>query len=372
VIALVPLLVAGGLAVSGVVFDDASANGRRDEGEAGLPGVVVSDGTTAATSGADGTYTLPAVAARHVFVVTPGDRRAVTGWFHPAAARVDFALAAGPVGARWLFAHLSDPHVRAENADRLRRALALAGARGVDCALVSGDLVHDALRADEAAARAEFALYASVARTARFPLRPAIGNHDLFGIDRGYSHVGPDYPLYGKALYEQAQGPRYSAFNRGRIHFIVLDTIGVDDTRYFGELDAAQLAWIRSELRHVPPGTTVVTVGHIPLRSGALSLSYAAEGLARSLMNVNGRTSYRHLVRNADALVDILRPYRWTLALQGHTHVLERLTAEEGSTTRYHTAPSVDERTQFQDPSGFLVYAVDGDVVDDGELIKLN
>jgi hypothetical protein len=40
---------------------------------------VVSDGTTVATTGADRTYTLPAVAARHVFVVTPGDRRAVTG-----------------------------------------------------------------------------------------------------------------------------------------------------------------------------------------------------------------------------------------------------------------------------------------------------
>jgi hypothetical protein len=372
VIALVPLLVAGGLAVSGVVFDDANGSGRRDGDERGLGGVVVSDGTTVATTAADGSYTLPAVAARHVFVVTPGDRRAVTGWFQAAGPRVDFALAAAPVGARWLFAHLSDPHVWAENADRLRRALALAGARGVDCALISGDLVRDALRVDQAAARAEFALYASVARTARFPLRPAIGNHDLFGIDRGYSHVAPDHPLYGKALYEQEQGPRYSAFNRGRIHFLVLDTIGVDDTRYFGLLDDAQLEWIRSELRHVPPGTTVVTVGHIPLRSGALSLSYAAEGLARSLMNVGSRTSYRHIVRNADALAEVLRPYRWTLALQGHTHVRERLPAPEGSTTRYHTAPSVDERTQFQDPSGFLVYAADGDVVDDGELIRLD
>jgi hypothetical protein len=35
VIALLPLLVAGGLAVSGVVFDDINASGRRDEGEAG-------------------------------------------------------------------------------------------------------------------------------------------------------------------------------------------------------------------------------------------------------------------------------------------------------------------------------------------------
>jgi Icc protein len=371
VIALVPLLLAGGLTVSGVVFDDANANGRRDAGEAGLAGVVVSDGTAVAATGADGTYTLEAVTARHVFVVTPGDRRAVAGWFQEAAPHANFALAPAPVGTRWRFAHLSDPHVWAENVDRLRRALSLAAARDIDCALVSGDLVLDALRAGEPQARAAFALYASVVREARFPVRTAIGNHDVFGIDRAYSHVPADHPAYGKALYEQEQGPRYSAFNRGRIHFIVLDTIGVDDTRYFGFLDPAQLAWIRSELQHVGPGTTVVTVGHIPLRSGALALSYAAEGLARTLMSGAARTSYRHIVRNADALAEILRPYRWTLALQGHTHVLERLAPAQGSITRYHTAPSVDERTQFQDPSGFLVYSVDGEKIDDGELIKL-
>ena len=81
----------------------------------------------------------------------------------------------------------------------------------------------------------------------------------------------------------------------------------------------------------MPAGTTVVTVGHIPLRSGALALGYAAEGLARSLLSVAGRASYPHVVRNADALVEILRPYRWTLALQGHTHMTEKLPADAGA-----------------------------------------
>lgn len=371
-IALVTLLLSGAIAVSGAVFDDGNGNGVRDAGEPGLPGVVVSDGAAVVATGADGSYALPAVAARHVFVVTPGDRRAAFGWYHAAAARVDFALAPAPVAARWRFAHLSDPHVSGENADRLRRALALAAARGVDCAVVSGDLVRDALRASAAQARAAYALYASVVARAPFPLRPAIGNHDVFGIDRAYSHVSPDDPDYGKALYEREQGPRYSAFDRGGIHFIVLDTIGIDDTRYFGFLDAAQLEWIRGELRHVAPGATVVTVGHIPLSSGALSLGYAAESLARTLANQGPRASYRHLVRNADALAEILRPYRWTLALQGHTHVLERLPAAEGTITRHHTAPSVEERTQFRDPSGLVIYTVDGDTIDDGELVKLD
>src|SRR5262249_133507 len=227
---------------------------------------------------------------RNVFVVTPGDRRAVGGWFHPPSPRVDFALAPAPTGPRFRFAHLADPHLRPAHTERLRRALYLAGARGIDFALVSGALGQDAPSAGLADARAAVALYASVARLVPFLLRPAIGNHDLCDVHR----VSPDDPEDGKALYESEQGPRYSAFDRGRVHFIVLDTIGVEDAHYFGLLDAAQLAWIRAELRHVPPGATVVTVGHIPLRSGALSLGYAAERLARTLMDVGPRASYRH------------------------------------------------------------------------------
>jgi hypothetical protein len=136
-------------------------------------------------------------------------------------------------------------------------------------------------------------------------------------------------------------------------------------------LDEPQLEWIRRELRYVPAGTTVVTVGHIPLRSGALALTYAAEGLARSLLNVGGRTSYPHVVRNADALAEVLAPYRWTLALQGHTHVAEKLPAETGGQTRYHTAPAVNGPRGEPAP-GFFLYAVDGAQVDDGELVLLD
>ena len=61
------------------------------------------------------------------------------------------------------------------------------------------------------------------------PIRPVIGNHDVFGIDRRWSRAAVGDPGYGKALYEEKEGPRYSAFNRGQVHFLVLDTIGVDD-----------------------------------------------------------------------------------------------------------------------------------------------
>jgi hypothetical protein len=46
----------------GVVFEDANLNGRRDDGEVGVAGVVVRRGDARATTGRDGTYRLPASA----------------------------------------------------------------------------------------------------------------------------------------------------------------------------------------------------------------------------------------------------------------------------------------------------------------------
>jgi hypothetical protein len=93
--------------------------------------------------------------------------------------------------------------------------------------------------------------------------------------------------------------------------------------------------------------------------------------MARSLLSVGGRSSYPHVVRNTGALVEILKPYRWTLALQGHTHVAEKLPADGGTGTRYHTAPAVTRLPQALPPSGFFMYEVEGGEVDDGALVML-
>jgi 3',5'-cyclic AMP phosphodiesterase CpdA len=311
---------------------------------------------------------------RNVFVVTPGDRRATSPWHRPTAAAIDFALAPFPVPAAWRFAHLSDTHVQPENADRTRRAFALAAQRRVDFAIVTGDLNEDSLRVPEARARARMTLYADTAAAAGFPVRSVPGNHDIFGIERHLSLVPTTNPSYGKALYEELIGPRYYAFDRGPIHFVVLDTLGVNDLWYYGLLEDDELAWLRKDLAHVAPGTTVVTAGHVPLRTGAFSGEFVADGPGRTLETVGGQTFYRHVVRNAAALAKLLEPYRWTLALQGHTHTGERLRLyEDGQTgaTRFHTAPAVDH-PESTPPAGFFVYTVRGADIDDGEILWLD
>jgi Calcineurin-like phosphoesterase len=371
---LIALLLAGAPdagAVWGRVFDDRNANGRADAGEAGLAAVVVADGSEVTLTDASGAYRIASSSARNVFVVAPGDRVPVGRFYHPRAASVDFALAPSPAPPQWRFAHLSDTHVEPKNVERTRRALLLAYERKAAFAVISGDLVRDALRVDEATARAYFDLYASETARSPLPVRSVMGNHDVFGIERHLSLVPATNPHFAKAMYEVTLGPRYYAFNRGRVHFIVLDTIGVDDLWYYGFLDAPQLAWIAKELQHVPAGSTVVTICHIPLRTAAVTSEFESEGPGRSLQTVNKVTSFRHVVRNVPELRDLLKPYRWTLALQGHMHRSERLKLAGEGAERFHTAPTVGQ-PDAGIPSGIVVYTVRGDAIDDGEDVSLD
>jgi len=368
---LLALLLSGATAVSGVVFDDLNADGRREPGERGLPGVEVSDGIEVVGTGPDGGYRLEA-RGRNVFVVMPGDRRATSAWYRPTSETIDFALAPSPATSEWRFAHLSDTHVQPSNVERMRRALALAQSRGAEFAVVTGDLNKDALRVDEATARARMELYAAEAAKAPLPVRSAPGNHDIFGIERHLSLVPTTNPHYGKVLYEEILGPRYYAFDRGPIHFVMLDTLGIDDLWYYGLLEQDELAWLRKDLARLPAGTVVVTAGHVPFRTGRFSDQMIPDGPARTLMTVHGQTFYRHVVRNVPALIEILKPYRWTLALQGHTHTGERLRLFEGGPTRFHTAPAVDHPPGATEPSGLFVYTVRGGEIDDGEILFLD
>jgi hypothetical protein len=362
---LLPLALAA--SVAGLVFDDANGDGRQGSAERGLPGIRVSDGRAIATTGPDGRYRIDAPAGL-VFVIVPGDRKATTPWYAPPAASCDFGLQSAPVAARWRFAHLSDTHVEPENVARTRRALALAATRKVDFALVTGDLVRDSLRVGEARARALFTLYRDTIAAAAFPVRSSTGNHDVFGIERDKSGVSSDNPAYGKAMFESYLGPRYYSFERGLVHFIALDTIGVDDQRYFGFLDEAQLAWIAKDAAQVPKGTSIVTFGHIPLRNG----NVASDPFAQERMAVNGNEALRHVVRNADALDRTLAGRAWTLALQGHFHAAQRLRQWDEGAPRYHTAPNVGRPDPDDPRSGFTVYDVSGADVNDGEPVWLD
>ncbi len=367
-------------AVTGTVYDDANANGRRDAGERGLAGVAVSDGREVVASGADGTYQLPlATESALVFVSLPEGRACPGGFWRPLseASVVDFGLAPETSGSSFTFLHASDTHLSEKSLPRIRRLREIVEQQKPAFVLLTGDLVRDALRVPEAVASGYYALV--VAELQRFPV-PVFtvpGNHELFGIERHLSLVSRDHPLYGRKMYRHFLGPDYYSFTRGGIHFVGIDSVDFDDLWYYGHVDATQLAWLEKDLARVPASVPVVTFNHIPLATSVDVLGgYTDEPPAPTLIRIGGKMQYRHVVSNTADLLAALAPHRLEIALGGHMHTSESLAFETvAGKVRFHQTAAVvgpNEVPGLQFVSGVTLYRVRDGQVDDGTFLPLD
>lgn len=365
--------------VNGTVFDDLNRDGVRQPGEPGLGNVVVSNQIDVVRTAADGTWTLDGPGTGVVFVTAPRGRSPVGRFWRdvPAApaSPIHFPLAEVRDPDDFTFLHASDTHVSEESLPRTRGLIELIRDRRPDLVLVSGDLIRDALRVGESEATRLFELYVRETAASAAPLWNVPGNHEIFGIERHHSLVSSAHPLFGRKMYRKHLGPDYYSFNRGRIHFIALDSVDISDLWYHGNIDAAQLAWLEKDLSFVPPGTTVVTFNHIPFFSAANSVNgFTDAGVAPSLIRVGEKTVYRHVVANAGEVIERLKGHRYALSLAGHNHAFERLSLSPDPThTRFHLAAAViGPRTGLMpSPSGATLYRVRGDAIDDGEFVPL-
>jgi hypothetical protein len=178
-------------------------------------------------------------------------------------------------------------------------------------------------------------------------------------------------------MYRQYFGPDYYSFNYAGIHFVGLNTISVDDSAYYGDVDSVQLAWLRKDLSHVSAATPVVTFNHIPLASGFDALlGYLDLATVSSTANVNGVKSYRHTVRNSSDVIDAMHNHKYVLALGAHMHAPERLDfMTDGMQVRFGVSAAIVGGNTIGDiifPSGFTVYTVRNGVIDDGRFVHLD
>ena len=134
------------------------------------------------------------------------------------------------------------------------------------------------------------------------PFFQVVGNHDL--------DLSATTNEAATATFRKHFGPTHYSFNRGRIHYVVLNNVFFYDGGYLGYLEGDQLGWLVSDLSRVEPGSTVVVFEHIPLRS--------------SLFQRHGRAAPElgNTVSNRDALLEILEPFRSHI-VSGHTHECE-------------------------------------------------
>lgn len=366
--------------VTGVVFLDRDGSGARDPGEPGLAGIAVSNQDTVVVTGADGAFRIRGDGHGVVFVTVPSGHRAVAGFWRHArdGAPLAFALAPAPAAREFSFVHASDTHVSEASVHRLRRLRALVDSVRPAFTLVTGDLVRDALRVPEAEATGYYTLFDAEARRFATPVYTVPGNHEVFGIERQLSKVPASHPLLGKAMYRRYRGPDYYSFDHGGVHFVALNTVDIHDGQwYHGHVDSVQLAWLRRDLALVAPTTPVVTFDHIPFYSSIdVVAGYRDEPPAPTLITIDGRPTYRHVVSNAAEVLAVLRTRRHVLALGGHVHARERLLYEvEGAPVRVEQSaatvgPSDAGGMKFR--SGFTLYRVRDGAIDVGTFVPLD
>lgn len=363
--------------VTGVVFADRNGNGVRDASEPGIGGVAVSDQDTVVVSARDGRYRLT---SRHgtgiVFVSVPEGYRATGRFWAPVGAHaiVDFPLRRAPTATRTTFVHASDTHIAQGSLPRMQRLRTLLDSINPTFLIITGDLVRDALRVGEAEAAGYFELFNAEAGKVKVPLWTVPGNHEIFGIERERSGVAAGHPLYGRRMYRHYRGPDYYSFNAGGVHFVGLNTVDFDDTRYYGHVDSLQLKWLARDLAVIPPAMPVVTFNHIPFFTAVDAIhGYIEDPPAPTVISVNGKKLFRHTVSNARDVIARIGRARYPLALAGHVHTRESL-RYAGVPTRFDQAGAVvgpSDGGGLDFPSGVTVYELRAGKVGEGRFVPL-
>ncbi len=323
----------------GHVFLDANRNSVMDDGEAGIEGVMVSNGREVVVTGPEGAYELPAYGDMNVFITKPAGYAAPVdadlvpqfAYIHKQDGSPDLRFGGiaptGPLPEAINFPLVADASDRAdfeclvfgdaqpyfntqvsyvrETAGRL-----LAGRDNSDteCLLFEGDVMGDDLSL--------YPRFKSITSVGDTPQYFVAGNHDL--------DFDAETDQHSMDTFRREWGPEYYSFDIGNVHFVVLDNVrypcnGVDDhpfcdpsasPTYNGVIHDRQLEWLANDLSNVPEDKLIVLNAHIPFQT------------------FTDNTAAKHQTDNLDQLVEILGD-RPALGLSGHTHTTENILTGE-------------------------------------------
>lgn len=204
-------------------------------------------------------------------------------------------------------------------------------------ALAAGDIMWDELEL--------YPDYIEGVNRTGAPFFQVVGNHDL-------DFEGESDELTTRT-FSRFFGPRYYSFDRGAVHYVVLDDVLWHGSGYIGYLGHDQLHWLEHDLARVEAGRPVIVVTHIPV----LGTRFARDGEA----SPGGSVS----ITNRDALYRLLEPFQAHVVV-GHTHENDHLW-EHG--VHEHVSGTVcgawwsGEICADGTPNGYSVYEVDGEEV---------
>ncbi len=248
-----------GAIIEGRVYLDANQNGRWDDGEPGVPGVLVSDGRCVVATDAGGRYRLDSDDARSLLWITvPRDHRPMASFWRWADGHQseNFGLVRHPQPNDFCFIQITDTHIG--NAEALRLFAKQSSKLPIPIPFVvnTGDLGGDAF-SETKGARKIYDRYLGAISAFEQPLFNVPGNHDHVAFLN--KAADKNDPLYGKGLYRQLFGPMHYSWDWGNVHFVALDGTSLP---YQEKLGTEQLAWLKADLSFQPRDKPLVLFCH--------------------------------------------------------------------------------------------------------------
>ena len=194
----------------------------------------------------------------------------------------------------------------------------------VDFIVNGGDAIMDSLEADKQKTQTQWDLFKNILQKENsLPVYHTIGNHDVWGWFIKENKPDNDR-LYGKVWVVETleMKKRYYSFEKGKWHFIVLDSTQLNPAGgYIALLDPEQLDWLQLELKSVSADKYICIISHIPI------LSICA-GLFFNKTEVNGDLIVKRNLMHTDflALKKLFLSYPNIRAcISGHIHLQEEL-----------------------------------------------
>jgi hypothetical protein len=322
----------------------------------GVAGVPVTDGINITLTDKNGLYELISNAtAEFVYISVPAgyafpEHKSIAAFYKPISKnnyKNDFNLEKLKVDDRkHTFVVWADPQMKTKKDVEILISQSVPDLQAVIKSYPADTLIHGIGCGDLVWDEFElFEDYKHAVDMCGIPFFNVIGNHDMDNEARTDDKSAN--------TFKQQFGPTYYSYNRGELHYIVLDDVFFLGAakKYIGYITENQLQWLDQDLALVKPGTTIILSLHIPTFTGA----------ARRAGKVEDETG-GGTVANRQQLYKMLAPYKVHI-MSGHTHFNDNW--EEGDIMEHNhgtvcgawwTGPICGDGT----PSGYGVYEVNG------------
>ncbi len=278
--------------------------GRVISNNKGIKNVVVSDGYSVIVTDSKGRYEIePHPAATNIFISTPSgyafkNENGISRHYHSlknitTKKNLDFELTRlDKDDTEHQFIIWADPQVKnksdvekmmSQSVPDVQKWAAGAGAGTLLHGITVGDIVWDELQL--------FPEYNKAVEKMGIPFFQCIGNHDM-----DYNKGGDET---SDQTFQQMYGPTHYSFNRGKVHYIVMDDVRYlgKDREYDGYISQNQLDWLQKDISFVPKDQLIILCVHIPVHNGIKNNEalYALLG-DRQVHIMSGHTHYHRNV----------------------------------------------------------------------------